>query len=46
MRCEKDLISKHSNEIDGIIDFDTLNNLKEFSSKIADLDEKIKSKNF
>ena len=46
MRCEGDLVSTHLNEIDGMIDFDTLNNLKEFSSKIADLDKKIKSKTF
>jgi flagellar motor switch protein FliG len=45
-RCEKDLVSEHLNEIDGIIDFNTLNNLKEFSSKIVDLDKKIKSKTF
>src|SRR5277367_5871013 len=43
-RCEEDLISVHLNEIDGIVDFDTLNNLKEFSKKIADLDEKINLK--
>jgi len=45
-RCEKDLVSEHLNEIDGIIDFNTLNNLKEFSSKSVDLDKKIKSKTF
>ena len=44
MRYAKDLNFEHLNEIDRIINFNTLNNLKEFNSKVVDLDKKINQK--
>jgi hypothetical protein len=44
LRCEEDLISIHQNQIDDIVDFETFNKLKEFSSKVQNLEEEINSK--
>jgi hypothetical protein len=44
LRCEEDLISVHQNQIDDVVDFETFNKLKEFSSKIQSLEEEINSK--
>ncbi|CAB4397509.1 unnamed protein product [Rhizophagus irregularis] len=44
LRCEKDLISVHQNQIDDVVDFETFNKLKEFSSKVQNLEEEINSK--
>ncbi|CAI2195228.1 7237_t:CDS:1, partial [Funneliformis geosporum] len=44
-RDETVLISNHPNEIDGIVDLETLNNLKDFSSCVINLEDKIKDKN-
>ena len=46
--CERDetvLISNHPNEIDGVVDLETLNSLKDFSSCVINLEDKIKDKN-
>ena len=46
--CERDktiLISNHPNEIDDAVDLETLNSLKDFSSCIINLKDKIKDKN-
>ncbi|UZO13549.1 uncharacterized protein OCT59_005046 [Rhizophagus irregularis] len=39
LRCEKDLISVHKNQIDNVVNFETFNKLKEFSSKVQNLEE-------
>ncbi|CAB5186417.1 unnamed protein product [Rhizophagus irregularis] len=44
LRCENDLISVHQNQIDDVVDFETFNKLKEFSSKVQNLEEEINSK--
>jgi len=44
LRCEEDLISIHQNQIDDVVDFETFNKLKEFSSKVQNLEEEINSK--
>jgi hypothetical protein len=46
--CERDetvLIFNHPNEIDGAVDLETLNSLKDFSSCVINLEDKIKDKN-
>ena len=41
IRSEADLISPIPNDIDGVVDLDVLKNLKNFSFKIKDLEERI-----
>jgi CHAT domain-containing protein len=41
IRSKADLISLIPNDIDGVVDLDVLNNLKNFSFKIKDLEERI-----
>ncbi|CAB5298302.1 unnamed protein product [Rhizophagus irregularis] len=44
LRCEEDLIFIHQNQINDIVDFETFNKLKEFSSEVQNLEEEINSK--
>ncbi|UZO17190.1 uncharacterized protein OCT59_008551 [Rhizophagus irregularis] len=41
LRCENDLISVRQNQIDDVVDFETFNKLKEFSSKVQNLEEEL-----
>ena len=46
--CERNetvLISNHPNEIDSVVDLETLNSLKDFSLCVINLEDKIKDKN-
>ena len=45
--CERNivLISNHPNKIDGTVNLETLNSLKDFSSCVINLEDKIKDKN-
>ena len=44
-RDETVLISNHPNEIDSVVDLETLNSLKDFSLCVINLEDKIKDKN-
>ena len=41
LRCEADMISVHQNQIDDVVDFETFNNLKEFSFKVHNFEKEI-----
>lgn len=44
LRCEKDFVSIHQNQIGDVVDFETFNQLKELSFKVQNLEETIKFK--